>query len=178
MPLGRTVISLSFLYCVLFCLLVQEPKGFIATSWLLSSGQRRRETSILGARSPGEQEAEVVEGSGWGAAAEVRGWTSFQDCFCAWSILLQGLQNNSFLGWTRRWVVLNSSAASAAASLSAEVYSLATAWGLGHELTGEAAPTAQDKPWSHTGNPPDCWPWASLHSAISKPTARGSQKMT
>lgn len=173
------MISLSFLFCVLFCLLVQEPKGFIATSWLLSSGQRRRETfSILGARSPGEQEGEGVEGSGWGAAAEVRGWTSFQDCLCAWSILPQGLQNDSFLGWTRRWVALDSSAASAAASLSAEVCSLATAWGLRHELMGEAAPTAQDKAWSHTGNPPDCWPRASLHSFISKPMARGSQKRT
>ena len=73
-------------------------------------------------------------------------------------------------------MVLDSSAASAT-SLSAEVCSLAAAWSLGHELIGEAAPTAQDEARRHTGNPPDCRPRASLHSATSKPMARGSQKM-
>ena len=73
-------------------------------------------------------------------------------------------------------MVRDSSAASAA-SLSAKVCSLVAAWGLGLELMGEAAPTAQDEAQRHTGNPTDCRPPASLHSATSKPTARGSQKM-
>lgn len=70
-------------------------------------------------------------------------------------------------------MVLDSSAA-LAASLSAKVCSLAAAWGLGLELMGEAAPTAQDEARRHTGNPAGCRPKG--FSALSHFQTHGQRK--
>lgn len=73
-------------------------------------------------------------------------------------------------------MVLDSSAALAASLSAKKVCSLAAAWGLGQADGRSCTHSSGQKPEAH-GNPADCRPRASLHSATSKPMARGSQKM-
>lgn len=111
-----------------------------------------------------------------GAPAGASGsWTSSQDCLCAWSILPQGLPRITLLSGLDK---VNGSGLSAAlaASLSAKVYSLAAAWGLGLELMG-AAHLSEPEAGGTPGNPADCPGQRGFSASAIQTHGRGSQKM-